>query len=430
MVNDIRLTDEERSQPVVVRLKFYDSKSPKWDFYTSRRKSANGTMGFDYIAYMERGADDGKTMDRLDGVEEHPLMSSLFNKNGLMTKEDKAKLRNELRNTESCVGDLVVSLEHKLGMDKWKTWADAQRTICKVLPKFFRDARFFPDNMEWYGAFHENTDNPHVHIGFFEKKPMLHYNDRATLEYHKPLLVKKVFQTTVDNLKANVVSTLAGLDFDLAAYRDSLLTGAGNEMIKNKGDAELRLLVKDIYENLPKQGKVSYQSKDMDPIREKVDKVTDYIIANNEDMGRAFDDLKEKLMEHDAEIEKNMGQLKKKNPDLDPADYYLYDKVTKDIYKRCGNMILKHVLKAKTGDVGHGLLRKSSPITGYARQIREEKSRKSFLYKELKALEKDMKDNSMQLFEQYQRALNHAHFQMLVEQGFIDINGNKLERQD
>lgn len=430
MVNDIVLTAEERGQPVVVRLKFYDSKSPKWDFYTCRGKSVNGHYGFDYLAYMERGADDGKTMDRLDGEDEHPTMSSLFGKDGLLTKTQKAELREALRQTESSVGDLVVSIEHDLGVSKWKTWADAHRTLCKVLPKFFRDARFFPDNMEWYASFHENTDNPHVHVGFFERKAMIHYNDKKEAEYHKPLLVKKVFKTTVDNLKANVVASFSGVPFDLASYRDSLVSGSRSELYRHKDDRELRELIKDIYENLPRQGRIGYASKDIDHIRDKVDKVTEFIMSNNEEMGRGFDSLKEKLMEHDSEIEANMKTLKDKNPDLKVEDFLLFDKVTQDIYKRCGNMVLKHVLTAKTGDVGHGLLKKSSHLTGYARQIREEKGRKDYLYRNLGRLQNDMSNNAQAVFEEYQRSLRKAHFERLVAEGWIDINGEKLERVD
>lgn len=146
-------------------LNFYDVQSPKRAFYGSGQKD-------DYLGYVDTGIQSTKELDYLDYAGDEMKSSGLFNADGAITKAEKKRLREKLRKTESCIWDLVISFATEYG-DKNMTNADqAQKLLSKVLPKFFKNAGLHPENIVWYAGLHTNTDNRHVHISFFEDKPM------------------------------------------------------------------------------------------------------------------------------------------------------------------------------------------------------------------------------------------------------------------
>lgn len=88
------------------------------------------------------------------------------------------------------------------------------------LPRFFKDARFNPDNMTWFAGLHENTDNRHIHISFFENVPLrirAHKNERQFSH-------GKINPTCIDRFKLRVEQRLTNVAAELKIARAELST--------------------------------------------------------------------------------------------------------------------------------------------------------------------------------------------------------------
>ena len=150
---------------VVVRCQYHEKGSSHRAFYDSSQKD-------DYLAYMDKGIKSTKRIDYLDYTGNEEKSSGIFNANGVLSKEDKKVLRESLRKTESIIWDIVISFEEQYGNKNMYNAEQAQELLRKILPKFFREIGFKPENITWYAGLHTNTDNQHIHLSFFEKEPV------------------------------------------------------------------------------------------------------------------------------------------------------------------------------------------------------------------------------------------------------------------
>ena len=64
-----------------------------------------------------------------------------------------------------------------------RDYEQAYNFIKKELPRFFTRAGLDKDNIIWYAGLHENTENKHIHISFFEKEPKFYKNNNE-LVFH------------------------------------------------------------------------------------------------------------------------------------------------------------------------------------------------------------------------------------------------------
>ena len=76
-----------------------------------------------------------------------------------------------------------------------RDYEQAFNFVKSELPKFFTRAGLNKDNIIWYAGLHENTDNKHIHISFFEKEPE-YYKNGGKLSYHNGTISKQVL---IDN---------------------------------------------------------------------------------------------------------------------------------------------------------------------------------------------------------------------------------------
>jgi len=141
----------------------------KSNFYRSKSK-------FDFCKYIDRNEatqeNDIKPIDEKDYINysnERPGSTGIFSKNGVLNKNELKELKTSLRNNTSTIWDAVLSFKKEYSAKYCKNKNDAANIIKNTLPLFFINAGFDPNNIIWFAAFHINTDNPHIHLAFFEK---------------------------------------------------------------------------------------------------------------------------------------------------------------------------------------------------------------------------------------------------------------------
>lgn len=144
------------------------------------RKGANEASDMKTLKVMQKMVEmtSSSTKDILDYAKNRPGSTGLWNREGDISDKKLKTIRKELRNTKSTVWSAVVSFTPEYAMNFCSSRADAYNLISSTIDKFFKDANLEPENMNWHGAYHINTDQPHIHLIFWEKAP-IKYSQRA-----------------------------------------------------------------------------------------------------------------------------------------------------------------------------------------------------------------------------------------------------------
>ena len=178
--------------------------------------SCNGS--YNYVSYVDTGAENKLPKDYAEYVGNTEKSCGVFSKDGLLNEQQKRNLRKQLRETESCIWDCVISFREEFGNVYCRDYEQAHNFLVKELPKFFKWAGLDKDNIVWYAGLHENTENKHIHLSFFEKEPKFYANG-GKLKFHsgkidKDVLLtsKLIFERALTNKSAEIVKARKDLN--------------------------------------------------------------------------------------------------------------------------------------------------------------------------------------------------------------------------
>lgn len=390
------------SPNILVRVRYYDKDSPKRDFYSSKNS------GEDYLDYMDNGQKAGKYSDYMDYQGNREKSLGVFDESGLMTKEEKARFRKELRETDSVIWDIIISTEEEFGKERLPSWKAAKEVLVHELPKFIKDNRMCYEAVHWCSALHENTDNRHLHLLMFEKEMSLFDPDTKKKRWHQGMLSK----LSIEDFKVRLEQRLLGHEHSFYRHRDRLLE-LEEEKLSSMDDEtlysrELKSMLLEIYRELP-SGHCHYENHEMDEVRPLLDQMTTYMLTEDETSMREFTSLLRKAKKNDEEIKEICRRNK-----IEDEPYLLTDKLVKDFYRRCGNKILSYAYKAKT--------RQADFYRGGENQKERwnEKARRGWLFSKAIRLDQEVNKERMSLFDEYERRLAKAEYERLIEEGVIE----------
>jgi hypothetical protein len=388
---------------VFVRVHYYPKGNPKRGFYSSA-----GTND-DYLGYVDRGVRDGSPSDYMDYAGDHDKSSGVFGKDGLLTPNEKSEMRKELKETDSVVWDLLISFEKNYGLKKMKSYRDALLLINEELPRFLKENGIQEDNVVWFAGLHENTDNRHIHISFFEKKPLRIVSNLKGRKFHNG----PISMLTTANLKVRIEQRMDGRSYDLKSYRHELMDQAKGFI----GDIDeqalymsgLREKLDELYATMPKGG-YGYMSREMDPVRPLINEITSYMLSKDNATCDGYFAIMNKLHKHDEETKEICLRDK-----TDPKRFLVEDTFRDDVYRRCGNLIINYVKEARLQECG---LRGSYDPERKERW--DEKKRRSFLFGRAVHLDAAVDRERNDVYLDFERRLAKAEHDRLVEEGVIE----------
>lgn len=125
---------------------------------------------------------------RVEKVGEHGLFSGTDEPIHLPT------VANEVANHDGAVWTMILSLRRedaaKLGYDNAQAWKELLREKTSTLAK---EMKIPPEDLQWYGAFHNEGNHPHVHLVAYSKgkEP---YMTRKGLERLKSSFANEIFK--------------------------------------------------------------------------------------------------------------------------------------------------------------------------------------------------------------------------------------------
>ena len=144
-------------------------------------KEGDGNFGgyFDYTG-RDEAKDADKTVEKQEdgyfGYTGSHTIGTYSSMGVLNTKENRSQFKKEInrcfhKNGNLC-WDYVISLEsddeaHQLELETGEQWAAVMK---EVLPKLFKQYDLDYHNVLWWFDVHRNTEHPHIHLAFMEKK--------------------------------------------------------------------------------------------------------------------------------------------------------------------------------------------------------------------------------------------------------------------
>ncbi len=319
---------------IIFKCKYYKTKDKYKegtdDKAINKREFLSCTGSYNYVSYVDSGAEHDLPKDYTEYVGNNEKSRGIFNQDGLLSEEQKRELREQLRNTQSCIWDCVISFEENFGEKYCRDYDQAFAFVKSELPKFFTRAGLDKDNMIWYAGLHENTENNHIHISFFEKEPVLY--SKRKLIYHsgkidKEILInsKFIFERKLTNKTAEIVKARKDV---YEQYKIDLDPYQMTNLMKRK--------LLSIYRQLPADGRLSYDSDNMEFLKKKVDDTTETILYANPHTKKTYLDFKQKIVE----FKYWQQSLDKKIPDKFNANIY-----QQDLLRRLGNQTIKTAIE-------------------------------------------------------------------------------------
>lgn len=229
----------------------------------------------------------------------------------------------------------IISLESHEEAERLSLGQSAKQwepLLNEVLPKVFRHKGFDPKNMLWTADLHTNTQHPHVHLLFMEKK---HTMDRAKFTQSDMKYLKRQLLSALERRQAYCDRLEASVD-DVFKKKDQqfrhLMSDVEESLLNNKN-----IQLTELLKALPKRGRMQYNSYNMKDYRPLIDNYIDHLIRTDKNANASFS----KLMETLDRLEANINDAgNEKISTLKEAEI-------RKIYERIGNMILQ---KAKNPD--------------------------------------------------------------------------------
>ena len=367
----------------------------KRNYYSSNKYS-------DYLKYIATGIQDLQKLDFVEYSNNNSKSPGIFNQNGKMTSKEIADVRKSLRDTQSVIWSGIITFEEQFGLKWCNNFEQAYNLVKSELPKYFKRAGLNPNNIEWFAGLHENTDNRHIHLIFFEKEPLRIKGKK------KIFSIGKVSTKAMDFFKANL--ELAATDFRAREIRvRTNLTKSFNEEINDVSGLKIKSMLLGLANQFPESGHLYYNSEKMQNLKSQVDNITTYIIKHNPNIQLYKDDFDELVKEKDELA----NSYCKRNGYNKPTES-VGDKMMNDIYRRLGNIVIESARELK--------LKENERQKLNAKNLVEKHIQKNKLMKELDEclyLNSKVEFEIIKSFQDYMSKLEEMHIKTLIEQGIL-----------
>lgn len=314
------------------------------------------TNVYDYIT--TEGKITGKKSGRITALEYLQKSTGVFNGNGLLSEEKVAEMKERLKNNKGNIWHGFISLNEEQS-HKIDTPEKCIGLIKRTFGEFLTDAGFNKKNIDLMCALHlDRPHHLHIHFVFWEKEPTYKSKKDGTLDYRRKgkinmEAINKLFVRTglyIDenrdrlfNTRVEAIRALRGMTSVKAAM------GSSDEIRK-----EILSLAKD----LPKTGRLSYGSKDMEAYVWRVDKIVEMLIGYDGKARKSHLRFLNELEKHKQTIKNICGtpfaftdrnvkveeverDLPKYHNKIDEKTLSIIEDIEADYKRRQGNLVLK-----------------------------------------------------------------------------------------
>ncbi len=347
---------DKRTPNILIRTCFYTPKpnTTNVNLWKTKRAfySCNNT-NYNIIDYLSRESATQKNLsqeekniieelqqevmpdkDILNYISERPGAGGLFSKDGMLSKNDIKKIKENMQSTDSIIWEGVISFEENYGKENCNSYEQAISLMNKAMPAFLKHSHLDYENVDWYAGFHTNTDNYHIQFIMSEKTAQ-HLKKSGDLTFtNKGQIAKHNF----DNAKFCIEKELSFEKDNSFLLRNELKSSFSKALWTQKGESLFEDSLLELSEKLPANGRLSYNSENLKTLKPAIDKITTKLIQNNPAIKKQYDDYKNYVVNR-----KNKLAMIYKNNNLKSSDKlknYVNDRI-EDVYTKLGNITIK-----------------------------------------------------------------------------------------
>lgn len=363
--------------------------------YGDKRRFYSCNQDYNYVGYVNDGSKEKINYVTYSGNNEKS--SGVFGKDGLLSKKEISALKNKLRKTKSVIWDALISFKSEFGERYMGGHEDALRLMQTEFPRFLKSAGLNPDNITWYAGLHENTDNKHIHISFFENEPQRYGAKDKNMHFSSGIINKRFlndFRIRVEERLTDISAELKIARGQLSDITKSLLFSEDNQKIY-QGELHEKML--ELISRLPAEGRLSYAAENMAALHPLINSISDAYIKSNPALYECFNKFCSAALKKDETMKEIL--MRNKVPKEYWSRYLAADKCVEDFYRRMGNFIVNSARVFK---------RKEKPAykRTAAKRIKKQTAIDMLTYSEKLRLE--FEQEAMEVFREYLEKLKEA----------------------
>ena len=303
---------------------------------------------YDYITT------EGKRVGKVTALEYLQKNTGVFNQSGMISKDEVIAMKNRVLNNTGNIWHGFISF-NKQQSTKIDTPEKCIGLVKNIFPSFLKDAHLNPQNIDLMCALHlDRPHHLHIHFIFWEKEPKLK-GKNGTLKYRPK---GKISEKAIDNMFVRLGLFVDKNKDELHKTRDEaikLLRETTNIKRVMKNNEKIRNTIIALSKDLPKTGRMSYGSKEMESFRGRVDNVVKMLLDYDKGARKADEKFYAILEEKQKTIEnicgkeyvftnkdvKDENNLPKYHKKIDVNNITIIDEIRQDYIRRQGNLVLK-----------------------------------------------------------------------------------------
>lgn len=321
--------------------------SQKNDFYRCKKND------FNVIEYLDRkGASDKLSDENIEKIKsfiedtnmsENSIIGYANNRQGstgIFTKDREnnlQKIAEKLNKTDSIIWHSVLSFTPEIAQKYCSNKRDAEKLLHDNLPSLFKskygeNAPLKYDNIDWFAAYHTNTDNRHIHLVFWEKEPKV-LDRNGNVSFRK---TGRIDNKHFDEFKGKVVHYFTQHNLDYLSMRDEIRRDISSAASSDKKTFD-ELLRRS--QSILTDGHFQYARLDGQQ-KKTIDKFVKFILNKNPDAKKKYEDYKKDLANTQADYLK-MYADNRIQPPYNVSTFY--STRLSELNNRLGNELLKQL---------------------------------------------------------------------------------------
>ena len=305
---------------------------------------------FDYITT------EGKRTGKRTALEYLQKITGVFNDKGMIPQEQVDEMKARLKKNKGHIFHGFISLNEEQSY-KIDTPEKCIELIRRTFPQFLSDAKFHKDNVDLMCALHlDRPHHLHIHFVFWEKEPKYKSKD-GSVRYRRH---GKIDKKSIDNMFVRLGLYLSDSKDKVYKSRDKAIAEL-KELLGVRavmaGDEQIKKEIISLAKDLPKTGRITYGSKDMESFRPRIDRIVRLLLGSDERAMKANRRFYKAVEDREREVKNICGQptaysnkpvkpremesdLPKYGNKIDENNIHVIEDLKADYKRRQGNLVL------------------------------------------------------------------------------------------
>lgn len=348
------------NQPIIFDLKYtpysLSKKASNYDRNKNATERAFYDMSGEKNVYDYITTEGKRVGNKFTALEYLQKSTGVFNQNGMIPQEEVDEMKVRAKANKGNIWHGFISFnEHD--SEKIDTPDKCIQLVKNIFPTFLRESGLNPNNIDLMCALHlDRPHHLHIHFVFWEKEPKFKNND-GTLGYRTK---GKISGAAIDNMFVRLGLFADDERDKLHKARDDSLKKLRNmTCVKTAmySTDEIKQEILSLAKDLPKTGRLTYGSKDMEAFRPRVDKIVKMLLDHDKTARKADLRFYERLDEKRRVIENICGkeyalsgantspqtierELPKYHHKIDESHIKIIETIEADYKRRQGNLVL------------------------------------------------------------------------------------------